>query len=239
MATQMKNEESNLIALTVERPDEALFKKSARILDVAKRYKITSPSLSQLAGDDLKEIKALSKELNRKRLEITGPLNQALKKVNDLFRPAKNWLDQAERLMKGKLLSYQTEQELVVLKAQREADEEARKERVKLEKAADLAAQAGMDDRAEELEEQAQVHEAPVIQSAAPKLEGIHTRTTWKAEVTDRLEFLKFVVEKRNDLLLLIEFNQSALNAHARSKKDSLDFPGVKVVKEESITARS
>ena len=239
MATQTKNEETSLITLTVAQPDEALFRQSADLLLATKNFEITSADMALKAGVGLKEIKALAKELNRKRIEITGPFNQGLKKVNDLFRPAKDWLTQAEELMKSKLLYYQQEQDRIAREAQAKADEEARKERVKLEKAADLAAQAGMDDRAEELEEQAQVHEAPVIQSAAPKLEGIHTRVTWKAEVTNKMEFVKYVIEKRPDLLWLIEINQSKLNAQAIALKESLDLPGIKAVKEESITARS
>lgn len=238
MATQMKNEETSLIALTVERPDEALFKQSKKYLDYAKDYEIISPERALAAGDDLKEIKSLARQLEAKRTAITRPINKALKEINSLFKPAKFWLSQAEILTKGKLLAYQAEQDQIAAEAQRQADEAARKERVKLEKAADLAAQAGMDDRADELQEEAAVQEAHVIQSAAPKIEGVHTRVTWKAEVVDKMEFIKFIGENSH-LHGLLLINQSALNAQARSLKDSLDLPGIKVVPEKSIAARS
>ncbi len=191
------------------------------------------------AGDDLKAVKALAKQIENKRTSITKPLNQALREVNALFRPAKNWLKDAEGLIKYKLSKFQREQDRIARELQAKADEEARKERIRLEKKAADAELVKEPERAEVLREQAEIHEAPVIVSTAPKLEGIATRKTWKAEVTDKLLFVKHVAEKRNDLLGLIEINQSALNAQARSLKDGLDIPGIEAVIEETIVARS
>lgn len=233
-------EEKNLITLTVEHPDEALFRLSATFLENAERSsKITSSEKALATGEDLKEIKKLRKELEQKRTSITAPINKALKEINALFKPAKDWLSQAERLMKTKLLEYQTEQERIAQEAQRKADEEARKEREKLERKATIAGLVGMDNKAEELREEAQTQEAPVITSAAPKIEGVHTRVTWKAEIIDKLAFVKFVIDKRPDLLNLIKIDQAALNAQARSQKGELDMPGIKAVEEKNIVAGS
>ncbi len=234
----MTEKESNLIELTVERPDEALFNESKRMMELAQNYEITSSEMAIFAGDDLKAVKTLAKLIEDKRTSITKPLNQALREVNALFKPAKNWLAKAEGLIKDKLLAFQKEQDLIARELQAKADEEARKERVKLAKAADLAAMAGMAERAEDLREEAEVQKAPVVVSEAPKLEGIATRKTWKAEVTNKLLFVKHVAEKRNDLLGLIKIDQSALNAQARSLKDGLDIPGIKAVIEETLVAR-
>ena len=235
----MSEHESNLIELTVERPDEALFDESKRLMELAQIYDIASSEAAVKAGYDLKTVKVLAKQLEDKRTSITKPLNQALREVNALFKPAKDWLKKAEGLIKGKMLEFQREQDRIARELQAKADEEARKERLKLKKAADLAAMAGMAERAEDLREEAEVQEAPVIVSTAPKLEGIATRKTWKAEVTDKLLFVKHVAEKRNDLLGLIKVDQSALNAQARSLKDGLDIPGIKAIIEETIVARS
>ena len=235
----MTKKESNLITLTVEHPDEELFRQSENWLEIVESFEITAPDIALNAGESLKKIKALKKQLEKKRTAITVPINQALREVNALFKPAKDWLAQAERLMKAKLLKYQTEQERIARELQAKADEEARKERVKLKKAADLAAMAGMAERAEDLREEAEVQEAPVVVSTAPKLEGIATRKTWKAEVTNKLLFVQHVAEKRNDLLGLIKIDQSALNAQARSLKGGLDIPGIKAVIEETIVARN
>ncbi len=235
----MDEHESDLIVLTVERPDEELFDQSRSLMELAQDYKITSPEEAIEAADDLKAVKALAKEINKKRLAITGPINKALKEVNALFKPAKDWLSEAEKLIKNKLLAFQREQERIARKLQVEADERAREERSKLEEAAIAAEWMGETEEAEELREEVEVQEAPVVVSIAPKIEGITTRITWKGEVTDKLLFVKYIAEKRNDLLELIKIDQSALNAQARSLKKELDIPGIKAVPEETIVARS
>ncbi len=100
----MTENESNLIELTVARPDEALFNQSKSLMELAQNYEITSPEVAINAGDDLKAVKALAKQIEDKRTSITKPLNQALREVNDLFKPAKNWLKKAEGFLKGKML---------------------------------------------------------------------------------------------------------------------------------------
>ena len=232
------SEQTNLVALTIKRPDEALFKSSEAMLETARSYKITTADAALAAGEDLKAIKTLAKQVEDKRTAITGPINDALREVNALFKPAKDWLAQAEKLLKGKLLDYQSEQTRIAREAQAKADEEARKQREKLEQQAAKAEAKGKAEKAEELREQAELREAPVVSSAAPKIEGVSTREIWKAEVTDKLAFLKHVVEKRPDLVALVQLDQGGLNAQARSLKDALDLPGVKAVKESIIAAR-
>lgn len=248
----MGEHENDLVVLTVERPDEALFNQSKSLMELAQDYKITSPEEAIKAADDLKAVKALAKEMNKKRLAITGPINKALKEVNALFKPAKDWVSKAEKLIKSKLLAFQREQERIARKLQVEADERARKEqeaareeRLRLEEAAIEAEWMGATEEAEELREEAEVQEevevleAPIVVSAAPKIEGITTRKTWKAKVTDKLLFVQHVANKRNDLIGLIKIDQSALNAQARLLKEDLDIPGIKAVPEETIVARS
>jgi colicin import membrane protein len=232
------SEQTNLVALTIKRPDEALFKSSEIMLETARSWKITTGDGALAAGEDLKAIKTLAKQVEDKRTAITGPINDALREVNALFKPAKDWLAQAEKLLKGKLLDYQSEQTRIAREAQAKADEEARKQREKLEQQAVKAEAKGKAEKAEELREQAELREAPVVSSAAPKIEGVSTREIWKAEVTDKLAFLKHVVEKRPDLAALVQLDQGGLNAQARSLKDALDLPGVKAVKESIIAAR-
>ncbi len=227
----------DIVTLTVKRPDEALFKQSTYLLDLAEDYEISTPELAVAAADDLKAVKALAKQLEQKRTAITGPINQALREVNALFKPAKEWLSQAEQLLKGKLLAYQNEQDRIARELQAEADALAKKEQEKLDRRAAKAEAKGKAEKAEALRRVAETTTAPVIESAAPKLSGIATRETWKAEVTDKALLLKHIVNERPDLLPLVEINQSALNAQARSLKNELDLPGVEVKKETSLAA--
>ena len=257
-------DESNLITLTVEQPDQGLFDQSAESLEQAAKYKITTPEAALLAGGDLKHIKWLYKELESKRLAITRPINIALREVNSLFSPAKQWLKEAEGILKTKILDYQNEQERIAQEEQRKADEKARKQREKLEakaavaraeeeaaraaaakakgdeaKAAAAALAKKQAEKAAKLEEKAEIVQAPVISTTAPEIEGVHTRVTWKAEVTDKAAFIKFIVEQRPDLMGVIEIDQSKLNGYARLLKEDFDMPGVEAKAEKSIAARS
>ncbi len=231
-------EETDLVVVNIKRPDEALFKNSEAMLEGARDWKITTPDAAARAGEDLKAVKTLAKQIEGKRTAITGPLNKALKEVNSLFRPAKGWLKEAEGILKGKLLEYQNEQERIAREAQAKADAEARKEREKLERKAKLVGAVGMSDKAEELREEAETKIAPVVKSAAPKIAGIARRETWKAEITDEIALIKHIVKERPELLGLVHVSQSALNDLARLHKDELNMPGVKAVKVSSIAAR-
>lgn len=229
----------NLVVLEVKRPDEALFSRSRASLSAAQEYEIRTPEDAEGVGATLREVKGLAKELEEKRTAITGPINQALREVNALFKPAKEWLGQAEQLLKGKMLTYQNEQDRIARELQAEADALARKEREKLERRAAKAEKKGKTEKAEALSQVAETTTAPVIKSAAPKVAGVVRREVWKAEVVDKRALIKHIVEERNDLFSLVEIDQSALNAWARRLKDGLDLPGVEVKKEASIAARA
>lgn len=78
-------------------------------------------SLSQ-ATDILSKIKASAKDVEKRKKEITDPLNAALKSARSLFKPLEDDLSTAERTIKGKMLDYSNE-----------VEEEARKKAAKLE----------------------------------------------------------------------------------------------------------
>jgi membrane protein involved in colicin uptake len=93
---------------------------------------IDSPTMYGLASDELRNIKTLQKTVEERRTAITGPLNAALKAVNDLFRAPKDYLDKAEAACKRSMIAYTTEVERRAAEARRIAEEEARKERDRL-----------------------------------------------------------------------------------------------------------
>jgi len=114
--------------------------KAQRMLASAKDFVIDSPTMYELAAEDLAKVKALVKHVEEKRTAITGPLNQAVKAVNDLFRAPKTYLDEAESVLKGALLTYDREQQRKADEARREAERLARVERERIEAEAREAA---------------------------------------------------------------------------------------------------
>ncbi len=123
-----------------------------RWVAAAQDYLIDSPDMAALAGDDLKQIKGLQKDVEARRVAVTGPLNAALKSVNDLFRPPKEFLEQAEAALKRSILTYTAEQERLAHEARRLAEEQARIQRAQIE--AEARAQA---ERARQAAAEAQV----------------------------------------------------------------------------------
>jgi predicted phage tail protein len=105
---------------------------AARALSAAADYVIDSDELLEAAGEDLRQVKALQKQVEEKRTSITGPLNAAVKAINELFRAPKDYLDQAEKKLKGTMLAYASEQERKAEEARKAAEAAARAERERL-----------------------------------------------------------------------------------------------------------
>lgn len=89
-------------------------------------YIDSQESLSQ-ATDILSKIKTASKDVKKRKEEITKPLNDALKSARSLFKPIEDDLASAERTIKDKMLDYSNEVE-------RKAAEQAAKLEKRVEK---------------------------------------------------------------------------------------------------------
>lgn len=238
-----------------------------KALTNAKDYVIDSPTMMELASEDLRHIKTLQKEVEAKRTGITGPLNQAVKAVNDLFRAPKEYLDAAEATLKRAMVTYTTEQERLAAEARRQAEAEARAERERLAKiereqaeaarkaqqeaqaaaaAGDQAAAAKAQAAAEEAQQQAEVAAmtatvmtvAPVVEAPA-KVSGISSRVTYSAEVFDLLALVKAVAAGTAPVEC-IQADDKFLGAQARAfKKEGQLYPGVDIKAERGIAARA
>lgn len=121
-------------------------------------WEIDTPEEHELAGDMLKDLKRRFKDLEAQRTSITGPMNQSLKAVNNLFRAPKEVLSRAEKLLKLKLAEYgeRAEQENQLL--------------VDVAGAAETAAQA--------------TEALAAVRDTAPP-QGVSVRHVWKAEIVD------------------------------------------------------
>ena len=99
----------------------------------ASNYVVRTAEEYAAGGEDLKRVKAAQKKLEETRTAITGPMNAALKRVNDFFRAPADRLNTIERAIKSKMVVYSDEQERIRREEQRKAEEAARREREKIE----------------------------------------------------------------------------------------------------------
>lgn len=145
---------------TLQAPDRAAIMKPAdSAAAMAASITITSAVDRELAVEELGTIKATLKGLDERRRTITDPLNAATNAVNALFKPAREALEAAEQVIKGKVLTYDQAEAKRLEDERKAAEEKARKER---EAAAAAAAKA-----AEEAEAAARQQRAAAEAQAA------------------------------------------------------------------------
>lgn len=237
--------------------------------DVALAVQIDSPEMLAIASDELREITGKRKQIEEMRLSLTRPLDESKKRIMDLFRAPTERLEQAEKLLRNGVLTYQQAEREKVEKARREAEAKLAAERAEAERAQREAeraereareaalhgatveervaaveaanqAAAAREEAAEKLE-LAAVAPMPVI-AAAPKADGVSTRQTWKAQVTDFRALVLAAAERaqRGDetLLAFLTPDIKALAGAARSMRNKLSVPGVRVYAEESLSVR-
>jgi hypothetical protein len=127
-------------------PDMTIMTRSAAgALRMAQSFVITTDEDYQLAGEELGAVKGRIKKMEETRTGITGPMNKALKAINDLFRSPMETLLTAEAAIKSSMLTYYDEQQRKAAEVRRIAEEAAQAERQRIADAArqvELAAAA-------------------------------------------------------------------------------------------------
>lgn len=212
-------------------PDAAgLTDRAQKALGFIKEFQIACAEDYGMAADELKAIKGKAAALENQRTGITGPINNALRAINDLFRGPAALLDEAERTLKAKMLAWDQEQRRIADEARRKAEAEAAAERQRLaaeaeakrreaeqqaaaaaaaiaagnEQAAAMAKAAA--DRAQ-AEASAAATTSQLVVAAPPaaadpvKVRGISTATRLDFEVTELAALLLHIVKGKADRL--------------------------------------
>lgn len=112
----------------VEREIEELSTRAELIEKDFAGYAIQNNEGYAFAGEHLKKIKSLSAEIEAKRVSLTKPLNESLKKLNEFFKALAARPIAAEANIKNAMLKFQREQEEIRRKEEARLQEQARKE---------------------------------------------------------------------------------------------------------------
>jgi len=211
-----------------------------QIIEKAHGYIVSHPGEYTGAANYLKRIKFALKEVNEKIIapaeEVKRKAEENRKNLVNLFRVP---LQKAESIIKQKMLIFQ-----------REENRKATAEQARLQAIADAQAareyQSKMKEaeklKTPELKEQrlaeAAEIEAPIVmvQTETPTISGISTRKTWRAEVVDKIGFLKAAFEQQNlDAFIIIDIK--ALNRVAQATKGALNYPGIRFYEHETMAA--
>ena len=161
-----------------------------------------------------RSIMTYTTEQERLRLEAEAKLRKAAEAEEAKIRAEK---ERQERVWRDK-------QEAAQKEAERLAKAGKAEEAAKAQAEADRAAQ-----KAEERREQAAEVQvvAPTLASNVQKVAGLSYRDNWSAEVTDLMTLVRAVAEGKASVNFLLP-NSPALNAQARTTRDSMIVPGVK-----------
>lgn len=153
-------------------PDESTLSAGANAaLRMAESFTIATTTDYELAADELKAIKSKAKALEERRVAITGPLNKAMKAVNDLFRAPLAALDQAEGIIKRSMIAYTEEQQRKAEEERKRLEAEAAAERKRLEDEARAREEAAAAE-AKRLADEAAVAAAAGNQQAAAEAQA-------------------------------------------------------------------
>jgi hypothetical protein len=137
----------------------------------ARAIKVTDFASSADAINAAKQVKELSNQIEKKRKELVGPLNDQVKAINDYAKQILFPLVDAEAHIKAELRDFEIEQERVRAESRRKAEEE------RIRKEAELRAKQDAE-RAEveaRLAEEARAADIFGGDESAPDLEAIHT----------------------------------------------------------------
>jgi len=213
---------------------------ASTLLATSQQMHIATVTDYEHAGDLLKQIKGRAKAIEEQRVELTKPINQALRKINDLFGRPLDLLKKAEAALKSSMLAYQQAQERKRREEELRLQELARKEEARLRKLAEAKAvkaeAKGETDKAEEIRESVQSIPVPTVQVETPKVAGISTRTIYRAEVFDLMALLNAVVAGVVPTEAILP-NDKYLSQTARALKDAMKWPGVRVLSEDVLAA--
>ncbi len=214
-----------------------LVQEADSLLALASSYVIDSPEMREAASADLKRVKALQKSVDDQEKSITRPINEGLKRVRDMFRAPKEWLDKAEAKLKGACLAWDEAEARKRREAEQEAARKADEERRRLAEAAAREAAAGNAETAEAIKEAAAMV-APAPVAIETKIAGEAHREVWSAEVTDVVAICRGVVEGRIPPIA-VDANMPYWNGLARSYKSAFDFPGMRAVCKRVLASRA
>ena len=216
---------SALVAIETQvgRPFSGLFQlyqEAASLLQVAKKRTISTNEDLTPAADDMAIIAVCKKAMFARKKEIVGPLKSQLDAINNAFGDLIYPVEEADRLTRGKVNEFTTNQNNKAAEAKRIEDE-------KFKLAQEEAALSGTGEHTQELG--TAIAPPPVPKTIRTDMGTLGGRSNWKARVVD-FKLLDDQWKVPND---------SLLNSHARTTKGERPVPGVVFYDDRIVTMRN
>lgn len=227
---------------TIAAPGLELEVQALTLQQQAAAVRIVNDVTYQHAADLLKGIKALRNEAETHHRPMIDAAHKAWKATLAGLQDIDEPLKAAEAEIKRKVGAYEIDQRRKAEDERRKMEAEVTRQR---EEAARAAAEQARAEKATEAEVKAVTDQAmqmplivPKVEPKFEKAEGVSSRLSYKAEVTDMLALVQHVAGNPS-LLGLLKINEPALNAMARTQGATLQIPGVRVVGTPIVSVRA
>lgn len=234
-----------MTTMQLEREQQEVFQKEVQpIVNYAKALTIKTQDESTAAQEGLKELKRRKSIVDEKFDPPVRAAHAAWKAAKDLYNFFMNPFDEAETIIKKKVVIFESEaqrkrdEEARLAEARRQADE--RKRREEIERQAKAAEDKGKTEKAEALREKAETFVAPPVFTPppAPKVQGTAFKKTWVGECVDLKALCQAIAEGKAPINL-VSPNQSAINAFAKGVKNTMPVSGLRFEERTDMSVRS
>lgn len=188
--------------------------KTGSVVETAKLIVIENDADLSNASVVLKTIADTKKNIEERRIFFVKPLNDQVKRVNDLFKTLGAPLLEADSLIRGKVSTYRITQTEIARKEQERLNILAAQQQVRL------------DVKAEKQGVEAPKIVAPIVAPPPRKVGNVATRKVWKFTVTaaDKVPTEYLIVDETKI--------RQAVNAGVR------EIPGVSIFEKETVVVR-
>src|SRR5579862_842635 len=139
------------VVLTVDDNLQRTLRENEGVLSLVQAYSVDSPAMADLANDELRGVKQRIVRLKELKAGFVEPAKKILENASALFDKPLFALGEAEKVLKGALLTWQQEQERIAAEARRKAQEDERERRQKAEREAAAARAKAEQEAAEQL----------------------------------------------------------------------------------------
>lgn len=188
MESPARPEPERLVALVPTAPPTDQFEQAgSAIVQRARALEVRTHADLELAAAELQKITRLQDGIHEALDPIADLQNKAHKATTGLRARLLAGPEEARQIIRGKVGAYEAEQERVrrELEAKAAAEQKRLQDEAALREATALA-DAGETEAALAIVEEAANAPAPIVEIAAPKVEGLSFRSEWGFQVVDR-----------------------------------------------------
>jgi len=205
----------------------------------AGEIKIVDQTSYNVAAQTLKEIADIEKKIKEHHEPIKTAAHSAHKAAVAAEKKFLDPLNEAKVIIKKSISVWEQEQARIRSEIERKAREEAQKkeEEERLKRATEAEDAGKPEEEINKILDTPEPIKPIVTMPTFQRAEGVGTRETWKAEVTD-LKLLAQAVATGTVPVDAIQANMPYLNSKARLDKEGFSVPGVQDIKDGSVTVR-